>query len=64
MKLLVEAHDCRVGSHWLPSLAPKPQKLGIFAICNDKVRDRHIPFPGLEQVLIVIGEEVLVDLLA
>ena len=44
MKLLIEAHDCRVGSHWLPSLAPFPQKLGIFAIYNDKVRNRHVPF--------------------
>lgn len=61
MKLLDEAHDCRVSSHWLPSLAPKPQKLGIFAISNDKVRDRHVPFSSLEQVLIVVGEEVHVD---
>ncbi len=64
MKLLVETHDCRVGSHPLEISIPIPRVFRIFAVLDDKIRDWHVLPLGLKHMLIIVREEITVDLLA
>ena len=63
MKLLVEAHDCRVGSHPLKIATPIPRVFGVFAVLDDKVWGWDVMPLGLKYVLIIVREEETVDLL-